>query len=113
MSKYMQIRVRIESMYRHSLKDHFPNITRCFEREGVNVGGLDISLYRMIDEVEKILFKDHLDRYFKAVLERYKEGLFNLRNEVEQNMASWRLSLVDHSLYKIEDLFEEIERDLM
>jgi hypothetical protein len=49
---------------------------------------------------------------FRKILLNQKNSLHGLYETVEENMADWQLAKADAALYKMEDIFDEIEREL-
>jgi len=48
----------------------------------------------------------------RDVLLRHSEKLRNLLNNIQDNIADWKLAQADRLLYSIEDIFDDIESEL-
>ena len=50
---------------------------------------------------------------FREILLKHRGKLQKLHEEVQENIADWNLAKVDKALYEIEDIFDEIEWELI
>ena len=112
MSKHMQLTTTVKPYYKEGLAGVYPRITHrlgFLEPEWVESGP---SLFEIVGRLERILYKSEADPPFRAVLRRYKEKLHALYERIEEQIADWHLAKADKLLYEMEDIFDEIERDL-
>ncbi len=113
MSKTMQTRISIVPFFSPSFKGLFPKLNRYLLDEGVEIDDYKVSLYHLIIELERILYKPDISPLLKEVIEKYRQRLTSLHGLVEQRIASAMASEIDPILYDIEDAFSELEKDLM
>ena len=113
MSKTMQTRISIIPFFNPSFKGLFPKLNRYLLDEGVEVDDYKVSLYHLIDEFERILYKSGLYPHFREIIEKYRLRLTSLHTKVEEKIASSMAVEIDSILYEIEVVFAEIEKDLM
>lgn len=111
MSRFMQIRLRLEPEYRPDLNAHFPKLTKALDEIGIEKDPSSITLYDLIRELQRSLYGE-MRTALKQVLEKHLAGLLSLRDAVEEKIAAWKLEGLDELLYRIEDAFEELEHDL-
>ena len=113
MSKTMQVRISIVPFYHPSFKGIFPKLHRSLRDAGVEIDDYRVSLYHLITELERLLYRSDLEGRFREVIETYRPRLFPLQKAVEERIASARAAEIDPFLYDIEDAFEDLEGDLM
>ena len=108
----MQLTVRVRPYYKKSLKAEFPAI-------GMNLGYLNQawidegpSLFDIVGKLDKLLYDLEGNHRFRKILLKHQDQLRKLYNEVEENIADWKLAKADQALYQIEDVFDQIEWEL-
>jgi hypothetical protein len=69
------------------------------------------SLYELVGQLDPLLFRLE-GTPLREVLLRHREQLRGLHKSIEENIADWNLAQADRLLYRIEDTFEEMEKDL-
>jgi len=111
MSRYMQIRIHLEPVYHPELRAHFPKLASVLEGLGIPVDPLRTTLYDLALVLERGLYGE-IRPALKAALKRHLPVLRDLRGQVEKKLASWQREGLDDLLYRIEDVFEELEKDL-
>jgi hypothetical protein len=107
----MQIAVTVNPYYQGELENAFPRLAR-------HLGYLDKalvesspSLYALAGRLDKLLYAfDGTE--VREVLLRHREQLTGLHKGIEELLADWNLAQADKLLYKLEDIFEEIEAEL-
>jgi hypothetical protein len=112
MSKHMQLVTKVQPYYKKGLAGVYPRIAyrlHFLEPEWVDSGP---SLFEIVGRLDRILYKSEADPPFRALLRKYKEQLHALYERIEERIADWRLAEADKLLYEIEDIFDEIEREL-
>ena len=112
MSKYMQIRIHLEPFYRPELKDHFPKLARALDEMGVEVDPRRKTLYHIVEDLERGLYLDVRPALKEIIRSHLSSHLTPLRNAIEGKLAAWKLEGLDELLYRLEDAFEDLERDL-
>ncbi len=108
----MQLRVRIRSYYNKSLKKAYPRLGhRLSYLDEAWVEG-DPSLFEIIAKLDQLLYQLEGDPPFRELLLRHRSALHGLYEDIEERIADWHLAKADQLLYKIEDIFDEIEREI-
>ena len=112
MSKHMQLVTRVTPYYKNGLAGVYP-------RFAYRLGFLDPewmesgpSLFEIVGRLDPVLYRSEADPPFRAVLRQHKEKLHALYERIEEQIADWHLSEADKLLYEMEDVFDEIEREL-
>lgn len=108
----MQLKVSINPYYKEGLGKAYPEIARRF-------GYLDEawleenpSFFKIAGKLDKLLYQLEGDPPFREILLRHRSSLHRLYEEIEEQIADWHLAKVDQLLYKMEDIFDEIELEL-
>ncbi|WP_321494639.1 hypothetical protein [uncultured Desulfobacter sp.] len=112
MSKYMQLTVDVRSSYAQGLKAAYPKLAGNLIYGNVIKEYDDPTLYKLVATFDKLLYALDGNPNVKKILLKQKDRLKALYNEVEDHIADRNLSEADKALYKIEDIFEDIEYDL-
>ena len=112
MSKIMQLTVRVRPYYKKSLTADFPAIGRnlsYLKQAWIDEGP---SLFDIVGRLDQLLYDLEGNPPFREILLKHQDKLRKLHNEVEENIADWKLAKADQALYQIEDLFDQIEWEL-
>jgi hypothetical protein len=111
MSKYMQITVTVNPFYQEDFEKTYPQLAR-------HLGFLDKplvksnpSLYGLVTQLDKLLYAFDGTKV-REVLLVHREKLRGLHKDIEANLADWNLAQADGLLYKLEDIFDDIEAAL-
>jgi hypothetical protein len=113
MSKYMQLTVRIRPYYKKGFERAYPAIAHrlaYLDEEWVQEGP---SLFEIIKRLDKLLYQLEGDPPFREILLQHRGPLHKLYEDIEAQIADWHLAQADQFLYKVEDIFDEIERELL
>ena len=108
----MQIRLNIEPVYHPDFKTEFPKLAEVLLSCGVDIDPSRTTLYDLIREIRKASHWEDVRPPVRRLFENHLRVLGPLENEVEEKLAAWRLEGLDALLYKIEDAFEDLEKDL-
>ena len=114
MSKYMQIDIRLLPIFGSSgLKGAFPNLFKLLEEFGYTlVVEKEPSLYEMVDVLTRIKNDPHVpDSAKRAIVDRLAQ-IAEVRDEARDLLLSRRLNELDKLLYRLEDLFEDLDGKL-
>jgi len=112
MSKYMQLKVQIQPYYKNGLKKAYPRIAHrlsYLDEAWVEEGP---SLLEIIGKLDQLLYQLEGDPPFREILLKHRSALHTLYEDIEERIADWHLAKADQLLYKIEDIFDEIEQEL-
>lgn len=113
MSKHMQLTVRIRPYYdKKGLEKAYPRMAHrlsYLDEAWVEEGP---SLFEIVGRLDKLLYQLEGDPPFREILLHYRGQLHKLYEGVQEQIADWHLDRADQLLYKMEDIFDEIEREL-
>jgi len=112
MSKYMQLQVQIRPYYKNDFKKIYPRIARGLEYLGEEWVEKDYSLFQLVGKLDQLLYQLEADPPVREIVLKRKSKLHQLYERIEENIADWHLSEADQLLYQMEDVFDEIEREL-
>jgi hypothetical protein len=112
MSKHMQLTVKIRPYYRKGLEGVYPEITRRLryvDEEWVDKGP---SLFDIVGRLDKLLYALDGNPPFREILLHHRAKLHELYEKIEAKIADWHLAEADKLLYAMEDVFDEVEREV-
>lgn len=112
MSKYMQLRVHIDPFYSKGFKETYPRIAQGLQFLDEDWVGKDRSLFDIVGKLDQLLYQLEAVPPVRQILLKYKSKLHRLYEEIEEQIADWHLAEADKRLYRMEDIFDEIEREL-
>lgn len=114
MSRFMQIDIRLLPMYgQGGLKGAFPQIFAMLDECGYDlVIRKEPSLYEMVDVLVRIGSDPHVPKRTKTVVMRAVREFEKVRDEARELLLSRRLNELDRVLYRLEDLFVELDAGL-
>ena len=111
MSKHMQIAVTVKPYYQQEFEDAYPKLARhlgYLDRELVQQNP---SLYQLAGRLDELLLK-YDGTPLREVLLRQRDTLRQLHKNIEKEIADWNLAQADKLLYKLEDVFDDLEAQL-
>jgi hypothetical protein len=108
MSKHMQITVTVKPFYAAEFEQAYPNLARHLGYLDAPLVRSNPSLYELVTQLDKLLYAFDGTR-LREVLLPHREKLLSLHKSIEEHIGSWNLPQADQLLYKIEDIFDEIE----
>jgi hypothetical protein len=112
MSKFMQLTVDVRPYYQEKMKTVFPKLTANLGYAKALREDEDPSLYDLVGKLDKLLYALDGNPACKEILLKHKDQLKKLHEEIEGYIADWHLAQADKALYKLEDIFGEIEWEL-
>lgn len=107
----MQIAVKVQPFYRQELQDAYPKLARQLGYLDKQLVAQNPSLYQLAGRLDELLLKYDGTPLREALL-RHREALLRIYKEIEGAIADWNLAQADKLLYRLEDLFEEVEGQL-
>ncbi|MBW1896849.1 MAG: hypothetical protein JRI47_07300 [Deltaproteobacteria bacterium] len=112
MSKYMQMRVRIDPFYKKGFEGAYPRISRGLAYMDEDWSKKERSLFEIAGQLDQLLYQLEADPPVREIVLKHKSALHGLYESIEEKIADWHLAEADQLLYKMEDIFDEIEREL-
>ncbi len=112
MSRYMQLTVRIKPYYKKGLKEVYPGLAGNLSYLNKVLVEEGPSLFEIVRRLDKLLYDLEGNSPFKEILLKHRDKLRKLHKEIQAFIADWDLAKADQALYKIEDIFDEIEWEL-
>ncbi|MCE5244056.1 MAG: hypothetical protein ABFD98_13320 [Syntrophobacteraceae bacterium] len=114
MSRYMEIEIRLKAIYgTGGMKAAFPGIARFLESYRYHrVLDEEPSLYYLVDVLTRLKNDPGVPEHAKRPIARMEPAIMSLRNEAREALLSRRLNDLDKLLYRLEDLFEDLDREL-
>ena len=108
----MQMRIRILPYYNRGFKETFPKIAHSLRHVKLVSQEENPSLFSLVGHFDTVLHTLEADAPVRRVFMVHREKLKTLYEEVEEQIADWQLAKADQALYKIEDIFDDIEKEL-
>ena len=111
MSKYMHITVTVSPYYHQELGDAYPKLARQLGYLNPGLVKRNPALYELAGSLDKLLYEFD-STPLREVLLQYRDKLLELHKSIEKAIADWNLAPADKLLYKLEDIFDDIEARL-
>ena len=112
MSKHMQLTVKVRPYYKKGLKEVYPHIADSLSRLKSQQMEQDPSLADIVKNLDTLLYDLEGDHPFVEIMRKHRSELLDLYGNIETHIADWRLAEADKMLYRIEDIFDDIEWEL-
>lgn len=110
MSKYMQIDIRLIPFYERRFKERFPNIANLLKAMSyTELAEKEVSFYEMADALEAIAENPDTPADVRDAVSPYSERIMGLKEVARDHLLARRLNELDQALYRMEDIFEELE----
>lgn len=108
----MQLVVQIQPYYKKGLKGIYPRIADALGSIEKREAYTSLSLFDIVGKLDRILYESEGIPSFRKIMLGYRSKLEKLLGETQVLLADWKLAQVDQLLYQIEDIFDDIEREL-
>lgn len=112
MSRHMQLTTRIRPYYKKGLEQVHPRIAKRLHLLDADWAEQNPSLFEISGRLDQLIYRADADPPFQGILRGQKEKLQGLYEGIQEAIADWHLAEADKRLYEMEDVFEEIEREL-
>jgi hypothetical protein len=113
MSKYIQIDIRLIPFYDKGFVKQFPRIAHLLnERSYRTPLEEEVSLYAIVDYLVDITHEPGVPSDIKSSIAPYVKKLSALKEAAREQLLSRKLNELDQYLYRIEDQFEDLEKNL-
>ena len=110
MSKYMQIDIRIIPFYEKPFEKCFSNIANLLrQRSYTKLVERAASFYEIANALEAIAENPDTPPDLRDTISPYVEKMMRLKEIAREHLLARRLNELDQTLYRIEDVFEELE----
>jgi len=113
MSTYMQIDIRLAPFYATPFERRFPHLAKLLRQ--MSYGGVvekEMSLYEMTDILDSIARNPYAPSDIRNGLSPYVERIMAIKDTARGHLLARRLNDLDQELYRMEDVFEDLERAL-
>jgi hypothetical protein len=111
MSKHMHITVTVSPYYQQELGDSYPKLAQHLGYLNPELVKRNPSLYELAGLLDKLLYEFD-STPLREVLLQHRDRLLQLHKSIEKDIADWNLAPADTLLYKLEDIFSDIEAQL-
>ena len=114
MSKFMQIDIRLLPAYgTGGLKGSFPHLFEFLTHNGYDLAvAKEPSLYEMVEVMSRIKNDPHVREESKKPISGKLSELVTVRDQARELLLTRRLNELDRLLYRLEDLFDELDANL-
>ncbi len=114
MSEFMQIDIRLEPVYGSGgFSNRFPHMAKFFrDYNYFRVLEQEPSLYQLVEVLTMIRKDPAIPEGAKVVIVRMEGQFTKVRDEAREQLLGRRLNELDKTLYRLEDLFKDLERQL-
>jgi len=110
----MQIDVKVVPVYGSGgLRHAFPNLASWLKACGRDrLLREEPPLYQLVEGLERLATDPAVPAATKAGLMRLLPRFSRIRDEAREHLLSYRLKDLDACLYRLEDLFQDLEKEL-
>ena len=114
MSRFMQIDLKLLPLYGSGgLRHAFPNLASWLKACGRDrLLREEPPLYQLVEGLERLATDPAVPAATKAGLMRLLPRFSRVRDEAREHLLSYRLKDLDACLYRLEDLFQDLEKEL-
>lgn len=113
MSRHMQIDIRLIPFYEKPFKKLFPKLAALLREHGYTSPlEQDVSLYDLVDVLADMTYAPSVPRDVKDRIDPHVPVLQGLQETARDELLARRLDVLDATLYRLEDAFEDLERGL-
>lgn len=112
MSQYMQIRVRVEPVYKKGLAKAFPRFFEIIARYDPHLDDKSPSLYQLTPFLVRLSQEKELPDHVADALDAHGQVILDHRTKAEEAIGGWRLGEAEKHLTAMEDEFLRMEAEL-
>lgn len=109
MSKHMQLTVQVRPYYKNGMKGIYPRIAEVLGSLDTSGADASFSLFDLVGRLDRLLYDLEGNPPVRKIFLEYHSLLQKLQGEARTHMADWKLAEVDQLLYRMEDIFDDIE----
>ena len=112
MSQHMQLRVRVEPVYKRGLAKAFPRLYEVVSRYDAHLDDESPSLYHLTPLLVRLSQEKELPDQVADALDAHGQAIVDLRSKVEEAIGGWRLGEAEKHLNALDDEFQRMEAEL-
>ncbi|ADK84774.1 hypothetical protein Deba_1406 [Desulfarculus baarsii DSM 2075] len=112
MSRFQQIRVRVEAHYAKSLAKDFPALHGRICKLDNRYLQHEPPLMELVPVVARLGLDPHVEPKTRQIASRWAGRLEALERQAQNNIASWLLAAAEQDLARMDELFMELEEAL-
>lgn len=112
MSRWQQIRVRIEGVYKKGWGRDFPNLYRVLTGLDNGLLNQDPPLYDLVPYLVRLSQEPDLEPGLAEALHHYGPQIIGLHRQISEAIGGWKLGQAEKLLYELEDNFVELEKEM-
>ena len=110
MSQYMQIEIRVVPFYEKPFVERFPNLSELLKRMStMDPQTKEISFYALVDHMVSMSRDSDVPSDVKESIGPFVQEMLSVKKLARESLLARDLNELDKLLYKIEDVFEELE----
>jgi len=113
MSKFMEIEIKLVPVYGSGgLPARFPNLAKFLKDHGYDrVLEAEPGLYQLVDVLTRIRNDPAIAKDAKRAISSLHDKIQKVRDEAREHLLGRRLNELDQTLYRLEDLFNDLEQE--
>ena len=109
----MQIDVRLIPFFERPFRKAFPKLSKMLKQTSyLDSEKGEVSFYALVEYLERMSLDPGIPSEVKAGIRPHLKKMVLLRDEAREYLLARRLNELDRQLYRLEDLFEDLERSL-
>jgi hypothetical protein len=112
MSRWQQIRVRVEGVYKKGWDKDFPNLYRALTGLDNTLLSQDPPLYDLVPYLVRLSQEKDLAPGTAQALQEHGPGIIDLHRQISEAIGGWKLGQAEKLLYELEDKFVELEKQI-
>ncbi len=112
MSRWMQIRVRVEPVYKTTLARAFPKLYQVVTGLDNSLIDQSPSLLDLVPLVVRLSQEKDLAPGLSSAIEHYGPKIVELHRQISEAIGGWKLGDAEKLLYELEDNFVSFEKEL-
>lgn len=111
----MQIDIRLIPVYdQGGFAKQYPGCSALFRDVGKKrLIDEPLTLYQLVEELARTAGDPNVSGLWKKVLNRYLPRLVECRDKAREALLARELRELDQFLYRLEDLFQDLDKDLL
>ena len=114
MSKFMEIEIKLVPIYGSAgLEGRYPNLANFLKEWGYERIIADRpSLYHLVDVLTRVRNDPAIPGHAKTPINRLHDKIQKVHDEAREHLLSRHLNELDQTLYRLEDLYDDLEKEL-